>query len=77
MMKLAISATTARTNFAPILLQEPLDEDFQKASEFGYDAIELHLRDPHDIDWDKTVELSNKYSLPISAIGTGAGARVG
>ncbi len=75
-MKLVITATIARAGFAPILLQGPLEEDFKKASAFGYDAIELHLRDPYEIDWDKTVELSDNYSMPISAIGTGAAARV-
>lgn len=76
MVKLAISATTARANFAPILLQGPLEENFQMAAELGYDAIELHLRDPCEIDWDKTVKLIEKFSLPVSAIGTGAGARM-
>jgi sugar phosphate isomerase/epimerase len=75
-MKLAISATTMRANFAPILLQRPLEENFIKASDLGYDAIELHLRQPNEIDWDKTIELSDKFSLPVTAIGTGAGARV-
>lgn len=75
-MKLAISATPQRANFAPILLQGDIGESFAKAAGYGYEGIELHLRDPHDVDWDKILEMVGQYSLAVTAIGTGAGARV-
>ena len=75
-MKLVISATPQRANFAPILLQGDIEEAFAKAAQLGYQGIELHLRDPHEIDWDKTLAMVKQYSLPVTALGTGAGARV-
>ena len=75
-MQLTISATSQQANFAPILLQGYIEEAFAKAAGYGYEGIELHLRDPHDIDWNKALEMVSQYSLPVTAIGTGAGARV-
>ncbi len=75
-MKLAISATPVVANFAPILFQGDIEEAFAKGAEYGYEGIELHLREAHDIDWDKTLETTRQYSLPVMAIGTGAGARM-
>ena len=75
-MKVAISATPVRANFAPILLEGDIEEIFAKAEKCGYGGIELHLRDPYDIDWNKTLKIPKHYSIPVTAIGTGAGARM-
>ena len=75
-MKVTISATPVRANFAPILLEGDIVEIFAKAEKCGYDGIELHLRDPYDIDWNKALKMTKQYSIPVTAIGTGAGARM-
>jgi len=73
-MKLAVTATPGEASFAPILLRGPLSEAFAIACQYGCDGIEVHLRDPHDVDWKEMVELSRRYSLPVTTLGTGMAA---
>ena len=73
-MKLVTTATPGELNLAPILLSGPLSESFALASRYGFDGIEVHLRDPHDVDWEEMVELSGRYSLPVTTLGTGMAA---
>ena len=74
MMKLTVTATPAEVPFAPILLRGLLSESFALASQYGYEGIEVHLRDPHDVEWEEIVELSQHYSLPVTTLGTGMAA---
>lgn len=73
-MKLAVTATPSEARFAAILLRGAIAETFALASQYGYDGIEVHLRDPHDVDWEEIVELSQRYSLPVTTLGTGMAA---
>jgi sugar phosphate isomerase/epimerase len=73
-MKLAITATPREVRVAPVLLHGPLSESFAIARQYGFDGIEVHLRDPHDVDWEEMVELSRRYSLPVTTLGTGMAA---
>ena len=73
-MKLTVTATPAEARFAPILLRGPISESFALASQYGYEGIEVHLRDPHDVDWEEIVELSRRNSLPVTTLGTGMAA---
>ena len=73
-MKLVTTATPIEVNLAPILLSGPISESFALASRYGFDGIEVHLRDPHDVDWEEMVELSRRYSLPVTTLGTGMAA---
>jgi sugar phosphate isomerase/epimerase len=73
-MKLVTTATPGEVNLAPILLRGPISESFALAFQFGFDGIEVHLRDPHDVDWEEVVELSRRYSLPVTTLGTGMAA---
>ena len=73
-MKLVVTATPGEARLAPILLRGPISESFASASQYGYDGIEIHLRDPHDVDWEEMVELSQRYSLPVTTLGTGMAA---
>jgi sugar phosphate isomerase/epimerase len=75
-MKLAVTATPGEARFAPILLRGPLSESFALACQYGCDGIEVHLRDPHDVDWKEMVELSRRYSLPVTTLGTGMAAGI-
>ena len=52
-MKLVITATPSETHFALIMIRSPISENFPKAQDFGFDAIEVHLRNPHDVDRDE------------------------
>lgn len=73
-MKLVTTATPNKVNLAPILLSGPISESFGLASRYGCDGIEVHLRDPHDVDWEEMVDLSRRYSLPVTTLGTGMAA---
>jgi sugar phosphate isomerase/epimerase len=75
-MKLAVTATPGEARFAPILLRSPLSESFALACQYGCDGIEVHLRDPHDVDWKEMAELSRRYSLPVTTLGTGMAAGI-
>lgn len=75
MMKFSISVTPYVTCRGPIVLCGNLDESFALAAEFGYDGVEIHLRDAHDIDWKKLLNLTKNYKLTVSALGTGMAAR--
>ena len=73
-MKLAVTATPEQARFAPVLLRGPLSESFALASQYGCDGIEVHLRNPHDVDWQEMVELSRRHGLPVTTLGTGMAA---
>jgi sugar phosphate isomerase/epimerase len=70
-MKLVLTATPNEVRLAPILLSGPLAESFALAAGYGYDGVEIHLRDAHDVDWDATARLSARYRLPVTTLGTG------
>jgi len=73
-MKLALTATPSRAHFAPILLQGEIAKVFALAAELGYDGVELHLRQPGDIDWAATRKLLTDYGLGVPTLGTGMAA---
>lgn len=73
-MKLAVTATPEEARLAPVLLRGPLAESFALASRYGCDGIEVHLRNPHDVDWQEMIGLSRRYSLPVTTLGTGMAA---
>ena len=73
-MRFAATVTPSEARFAPILLRGPISELFSLVSQYEYDGIEVHLRDPHDVDWDEMDDLSRRYSLPVTTLGTGMAA---
>lgn len=73
-MKLAVTATPSQARFAPILLQGKIADAFALAAELGYNGIELHLRQPHDIDQIAVKKLASNYGLDIPTLGTGMAA---
>ena len=40
-------------------------------AKLDYDAVELHIRDPHTIDVEEIEGLLNRYRLTVPTIGTG------
>jgi sugar phosphate isomerase/epimerase len=56
---------------APVPFQGGLTDAFTRAAAFGFDAVEIHIRNPDSID---TVELAagaERVGISIAAIGTG------
>jgi len=70
-MKYSIVISVSETKFGSVVFRENLLENIAKAYQFGYDAVELAVKNPEIIDYNKLVNSLNKYSLSIPAIGTG------
>lgn len=73
-MKLSLTATPSVSRFAPILLRGEVTDAFALAAELGYDGVELHLRQPSDIDPTAINNLTTHYGLGIPTLGTGMAA---
>jgi len=73
-MKVALTATPSRVPFAPIVVQGGVAEGFSLAAELGYDGVELHLRQPSDIDPGEVMRLASRYGLGVPTLGTGLAA---
>jgi sugar phosphate isomerase/epimerase len=73
-MKFALTATPSQARFAPILLRGHVADAFEMASELGYDGVELHLRQPGDINRAAVEQLMADHGLQVPALGTGMAA---
>jgi len=76
-LKLAVTATPQLGGSGPILLRAQPPEAFALAAELGYGGVELHLRQPGDIDRAVVKKLAADYGLGIPMIGTGLAAADG
>jgi sugar phosphate isomerase/epimerase len=73
-VKIALTATPSQARFAPIVLRGGLEGAFALAAELGYDGVELHLRQPGDIDAVVARKLCIQYGLGVPTLGTGMAA---
>ena len=71
MMQKCIAISTPGARFSALAVKENFRDSIRKVAELGYDAVELHIRDPHAIDADEIASLLNQYRLPVPTIGTG------
>ncbi len=72
-MRYSVTAVESAPENAPILLRGNIYTNIEIAKEIGYEAMELHIKDPKKIDAFKLREYCNKEDFRISSIGTGAG----
>ncbi len=56
---------------APVLLQGGLDKAIIRASELGFDAVELHIREPGRLNADSILKTADENNIRIAAVGTG------
>jgi sugar phosphate isomerase/epimerase len=61
----------AQSPFAPLLFAGRLDEGITALAELGYDAIELSLREPQELDVEGLQIRLSQLGLAVSSIGTG------
>ena len=54
-------------------LQGDYEKIFHEAVEIGYDAVQLTLNRPEEVDSERIFALADKNRLKISAIATGMG----
>jgi sugar phosphate isomerase/epimerase len=70
-MKLSIVLSLQPTRFSDLAYQGNPEEHFQKLKTLGYDGVELAIRDPSLLDWDRLEEKVRISGLDVPAIGTG------
>ena len=70
-MQKCIAISTPGARFSALAVKDDFRESIRKVAELGYDAVELHIRDPHAIDADEIENLLSQYRLPVPTIGTG------
>ena len=73
-IKIALTATPNPVKFSPILYCGPVAAAFKKAAEYGYDGVEIHLRDVGDISVPELLKLKKDYKLDVTTLGTGIAA---
>lgn len=57
--------------FAALAYKDSLEKGIQRVADLGFDAVELAVRDPEQVDAAGLQELVTKLGLPVVAIGTG------
>ena len=53
------------------MLHGDICENLRKAAQLGYDAIEVHIREIEDLDYDKIINTSQECGACVSMIVTG------
>ena len=71
MFKTSVSLSPEKTKFGPLLYSGDLETGLAKASELGFDAVELSLRDSSVLDQKKIMEMLRHKGLKVSSIATG------
>jgi sugar phosphate isomerase/epimerase len=73
-MKFALTATPIPVRSAPILLCGPVEKAFEIAARYGYDGVELHLRDRGDVNVAAVRKYMKTKGLSVTTLGTGIAA---
>ncbi len=69
--KSSIALSATRTGFGPLLWAGDLERGIRLAAEMGFEAIEVSVRDPADVDVHWLARLLTALQLELSAIATG------
>jgi sugar phosphate isomerase/epimerase len=56
---------------APVPIQGGLINALKQASELGFTAVEMHIRNPRQLDIDAIADAAEKFGISIAAVGTG------
>ncbi len=70
-MKLAIVLSTQPAKFNAVAFKGDLEANVAKIARWGYDGVELAIRDPNIVDAEAIAAIMDRYNLAIPAIGTG------
>jgi sugar phosphate isomerase/epimerase len=70
-MRYGIVISVSKTKFGPVVFREDLKNNMLQASKIGYDAIELAVKNPGEVNVDEVKGLLEKHNLIIPVIGTG------
>lgn len=70
-MKLAVTIAGGEAKASAFVVWRGFEESIRKASMYGYDGVELALKDASEIDEDELAQWLEKYSMEVSCISTG------
>lgn len=70
-MKFSATVAINASATSPVLFRGDLYGNIVKSKEYGFDAVELHIRNPEEIDAKEVNEICLKIGSVISTIGTG------
>ena len=70
-MKLSLVLSTHQAQFEPVALKGDFEANIAKIAAWGYDGVELAIRDPALVDVDALVRVVEAHELAVPAIGTG------
>jgi sugar phosphate isomerase/epimerase len=70
-MKLSIVLSTHATRFGDVALKGDFQANIAKIAGWGYDGVELAIRDPKLLDPDELARVVTSHGLRVPAIGTG------
>jgi len=67
----SVVISTQTTKFEALAFKEDLEHNLAKIAGWGYEGVELAIRDPDLVDVEKLVEMLDEHGLCVPAIGTG------
>lgn len=70
-MKLAIVLSTHAAQFQAVAFKGDFEANVAKIARYGYDGVELAIRDPSLVDLDELEAVVRQHQLTVPAIGTG------
>lgn len=70
-MKYSIVLSTQVTKFEAATLKGDFESNVRRVAEWGYQGVELAVRDPSLVDTDALAEVTARHGLKVPAIGTG------
>jgi len=70
-MKKSIVLSTHAAQFEAVTFKGDFDSNIAKIADWGYEGVELAIRDPNLVDVDELDRMISSYGLKVPAIGTG------
>ncbi|MFZ5916928.1 MAG: 5-keto-L-gluconate epimerase [Chloroflexota bacterium] len=70
-MKLSIVLSTQAARFEAVAFKGDFEANVRKIAGWGYDGVELAIRDPRLVDADELLRIISAHELAVPAIGTG------
>jgi sugar phosphate isomerase/epimerase len=70
-LKLSIVISTQAAQFQAVAFKGDFESNVAKIASWGYDGVEIAIRDPELVDGDKLRRVVSNYGLGIPAVGTG------
>ncbi len=70
-MKLSIVLSTQAARFQAVAFKGDFESNVAKIAGWGYDGVELAIRDPRLVDADELIGVVSVHGLEVPAVGTG------